>query len=168
VDTTYRYRAPNSKASITIKPWTFSSLAHLWDDGNAQLPDVKKTLHAATYEACKEYEATCAHTFPTPVVYPSRGTVMHAFDLRDVDKPHRHSPIACLELVSAQYALCLIDALENTLLALPLGDRFAHFTVSEMPPFKTLPRLPLQSIGSFTYGGSTAVWSNSPTSKTLS
>jgi hypothetical protein len=46
---------------------------------------------------------------------------MHAFELRDVYKPHRPSPVARLELVSAQYALCLIDAQKVTPLAFPWG-----------------------------------------------
>jgi hypothetical protein len=33
-------------------------LAHLYDDNQAQLPEVEKTLYAATDEALKEYEAT--------------------------------------------------------------------------------------------------------------
>jgi hypothetical protein len=44
---------------------------------------------------------------------------MQAFELRDVIKPHRPSPVALLELVATQYALCLIDAPEDTLLAFP-------------------------------------------------
>jgi hypothetical protein len=34
-----------------------SELAFLWDDKQAQLPDVKKTLYTTTDDACKESEA---------------------------------------------------------------------------------------------------------------
>jgi hypothetical protein len=34
------------------------AMAHLWDDNNAQLPDVEKPLYAATGGVWKEYEAT--------------------------------------------------------------------------------------------------------------
>jgi hypothetical protein len=48
--------------------------------------------------------------------------------------------VARLELVSTQYAHRLIDALEDTLLAILMGDRFANFTVGDMAPLrKTLP-----------------------------
>jgi hypothetical protein len=59
---------------------------------------------------------------------------MHAFELRDVYKLHRPNPVARLELVSAMYAHCLIDPLEDTLLALPMGDTFVHFTVGGLAP----------------------------------
>jgi hypothetical protein len=65
---------------------------------------------------------------------------MHAFEQRDVYNPHRPSPVVRLELVSAQYAHCLIDALEGKLLAFPMGDRFVHFIVSDKAPLReTLP-----------------------------
>jgi hypothetical protein len=65
---------------------------------------------------------------------------MHAFELREVYKPHRPSPVARLELVSAQYAHNLIDALEDALLAFPMWDTFARFTMSGTGPLrKTLP-----------------------------
>jgi hypothetical protein len=41
--------------------------------------------------------------------------------------------MARLELVSTQHAHCLIDALEDTLVALPMGDMFAH-TVGGLAP----------------------------------
>jgi hypothetical protein len=75
--------------------------------------------------------------FPNPMLYPTRRTIQQSFELRDVYKPHRPSPVARLELVSAQYVICLIDALEDILLAFPLGDRFAHFTTNGMPPLPT-------------------------------
>jgi hypothetical protein len=71
------------------------------------------------------------------MVYPPRGTIIHAFEVRDVYKAHRPSPFARLELVLAQYALCLIDAIEDTILALPMGDRGAHFIVSGKAPLHT-------------------------------
>jgi hypothetical protein len=59
---------------------------------------------------------------------------VQAFELRDVYTPHRPSSVARLELVSAQFTLCLIDTLEETLLGIPMGDRFAHFTVRGLAP----------------------------------
>jgi hypothetical protein len=59
---------------------------------------------------------------------------MQAFELRDVNKAHRPSPVARLELVSAQYAHCMFNALEDTLLAFPMGDKVAHFTVGGLAP----------------------------------
>jgi hypothetical protein len=57
-------------------------VAHLWDN-HAQLPD-EKSLYAATYEAWKEYKAIDVSLNPNLVVYPPRGTIIHAFELRDV------------------------------------------------------------------------------------
>jgi hypothetical protein len=57
---------------------------------------------------------------------------MHALELsRDLYKSHRHSNVARLELVSAQHTQCLIDAPIESML--PIGERFAHFTVSGSP-----------------------------------
>jgi hypothetical protein len=39
-----------------------------------------------------------------------------------------------MELVSAQYAHSLIDAMEDTLLAFPMVDKFAHLTVGGLAP----------------------------------
>jgi hypothetical protein len=78
--------------------------------------------------------------FPSHVVCPLRGIIMHAFELRDVYNPPQPSLVVRLELISAQYAHCLIDALEDTLLAFPMGGRIVHFTVSDMGPLReTLP-----------------------------
>jgi hypothetical protein len=52
------------------KDLLLSVLAHLWDDNQTQLPEVQKTLYVATYEARKEYEATCT-PLPQPSVLPS-------------------------------------------------------------------------------------------------
>jgi hypothetical protein len=83
------------------KDLLLSALAHLFDDDDAQLPDVEKILYAATDEAWKEFEATHSLPFPSPIIYPPRGTVLHAFELRDFYKPHRPRPVARFELVSA-------------------------------------------------------------------
>jgi hypothetical protein len=69
----------------------------------AKLPDVGKPLYAATCEAWIEYKITNNPPYPMSVVYP-RGTLMQAFELRDVYKLHRPNPVARLELVSAMYA----------------------------------------------------------------
>jgi hypothetical protein len=57
--------------------------------------------------------------------------------MRDVYKPRRNGPIVRLELVSTQYALCIIIGLEYTFLSFPLVDRFAHVTVSGKAPLRT-------------------------------
>jgi hypothetical protein len=65
--------------------------------------------------------------------------------------------------------MCLIGTLEDILVAFPLGDRVAHFTVSGKAPLRTsCPSTPPRSIGSSTEGGSTAVWLSSPTLRILS
>jgi hypothetical protein len=84
-----------------IKDLIHSALAHLRDDNQAQLPEVEKTVYAATDEAWNEYEAKDT-PFPSLVIYPPRGAIMLAFELLDVYKPHRPSPVGRLELVSAQ------------------------------------------------------------------
>jgi hypothetical protein len=69
--------------------------------------------------------------FPSPLVFLPRGPVLQAFELRDVYKPPRPSPVARLELVSAHYGHCLIDALKNTVLTFPIRDIFTYFIVSD-------------------------------------
>jgi hypothetical protein len=59
---------------------------------------------------------------------------MQAFELRGVYKPHRPTPVARLELVSAQFTQCLIDALEDTMLAFLMGNKFAHLSVGGITP----------------------------------
>jgi hypothetical protein len=59
---------------------------------------------------------------------------MQAYGLRDGYKPPPPRSIAGLELVSAQFAHCVIDSLENTLLAFPMGDMFAHFEIGGLVP----------------------------------
>jgi hypothetical protein len=62
---------------------------------------------------------------------------MHAsFELRDVYKPHRPGPVARLELVLAQNARCVIDAMEDTFLAFHMEDGFTHFRMSNMAPLR--------------------------------
>jgi hypothetical protein len=64
---------------------------------------------------------------------------MEAFKLRDVYEPHRPSPVARLEVVSVQYAHhCQSDAIKDTLLALTMGDKLAHFGVSGMNPLRKM------------------------------
>jgi hypothetical protein len=87
--------------------------------------------------AWKEYEAIDTPMSPNPLVFPPRGTVLHAFELRYVYKPHRPSPVARLELVSAQYGLCMIDPLKDPLLAFFMGDRFARLKMSGKPHLRT-------------------------------
>jgi hypothetical protein len=94
---------------------------------------------------------------------------MHAYELRDVYKPHRPSPVARLNLVSSQYTLCLVDALEDSHLAFPLGDIVARFTMSGKPPLRAaLPSYTHTVELQFYIWGSTAVWPSSPTLRTLS
>jgi hypothetical protein len=62
---------------------------------------------------------------------------MQAFEIRDVYKPHRPNSIVRLELVSAHFTHCLIDALKDTLLAFPVRDMFAHFTVGGLGPLRS-------------------------------
>jgi hypothetical protein len=59
---------------------------------------------------------------------------LQAFELQDVYKSHRLNLVARLELVSSQFAHFLIDVLKDTLLAFPIGDLFAHFTVRRLAP----------------------------------
>jgi hypothetical protein len=59
-----------------IKDILLSAMAHLCDDNTAHLPDVEKTLYAATVEAWKEYEATyipCpkSNGLPSPRNFPT-------------------------------------------------------------------------------------------------
>jgi hypothetical protein len=51
----------------------------------------------------------------------------------------QNSPVARLELISTHYAHYLIDALEDTLLAFPMGDTLTHFTVGGHAPLHTQP-----------------------------
>jgi hypothetical protein len=84
-------------------------------------------------EAWKENETIDNPPYPSPKVCPPRDTLLHVFELCDVYKPHRPSPVVRLELVSAQYAHCLIDAHEDTLLAFPMGDRVSIKQTNYIP-----------------------------------
>jgi hypothetical protein len=116
-------------------------------------------MYTATDEVWKEYEADTNPTYLSHVVYPPRGTLMQAFELRNVYKPHHPSSVARLELVSStQLAHCFIDAIESTLLSLLMGDRFAHFTVGGIAPLhsKHTTYIPIASklftVGAWTAG----------------
>jgi hypothetical protein len=111
-----------------------SALASLWEDKQAQVPDVEQTIYTATDETWKDYKANPSPPYTSHVVYPSRGKLTQAFELRDVYKTHRPSPVARLELVTAQFAHCLIDALDDFILAFHMGDMLAHFTVGGIAP----------------------------------
>jgi hypothetical protein len=124
------------------------------DDKQAQSPDVERTLYTTKDEAWKEYEATANAPYPTQVVYPPpRGTLMQAFQLRDVYIPHRPSSVAHLELVSAQIAHSLIDALDDTLLAFPMGDMCTHFTVRGFGPLTASNLITYRQLASYSFVG---------------
>jgi hypothetical protein len=55
-------------------------------------------------------------------------------EVRDVDKPYRNNSVARPELVSAQHTHCMIDAIHKSILASPIGDRDAHFIISDSDP----------------------------------
>jgi hypothetical protein len=94
---------------------------------------------------------------------------MKAFELRDVYKSHRPNHVARLEIFSAQYAHCLIDALEDTLLVFPMGDRLAHFVLGGLAPSIVNKRTTYpQSADYSTVGALAVVWSRNHNSLTLS
>jgi hypothetical protein len=80
------------------------------------------------------YEADDNPPYLRPVIFIPRQFPMKALELKDVYKPPMRSTVARLELVSAQHTHCLIDATSESMLALPIGERFAHFTVPGSPP----------------------------------
>jgi hypothetical protein len=56
--------------------------------------------------------------------------------LSDVFKPYMAGNDPCRELVSAQYIHYMVDDTVNYVMAFPIGDRYAHFTVYGTPPSK--------------------------------
>jgi hypothetical protein len=72
--------------NVQAKDVIASALAHLWDDGCALIPDVKNDIYAPTDAAWTQCEAT--DNPPSQALqYTPRGTLPHAFELRDVYKP---------------------------------------------------------------------------------
>jgi hypothetical protein len=89
---------PNYLNNYQAKDLQHSALAYLWDDDQAQLPDVENTLYAATIEAWKEYIP------PSPVVYHPTIPLCGRSSFATSKIPNRPSPVAGLELVSAHCA----------------------------------------------------------------
>jgi hypothetical protein len=76
-------------------------------------------------------------SLPKPIRLPSPQHPTLVFERMDIYELHKRSPMARLELVLAHYAHCLIDALEDTLMALPMWDRLASFNVGGFAPSTT-------------------------------
>jgi hypothetical protein len=91
-------------------------------------------------------------SLPKPSRLPPRDTPLEALELRDIYKSHRPILVARIELVSSQYTHFLINAVDNTVLAIPMEDMLAHFTVGglarpeeayQIHPYRSPTVLPL-------------------------
>jgi hypothetical protein len=136
-----------------------SALAHICNEGADVTPDIEEDIYDATEKNMNYLRERKEPPSPLPKICQMRSTAfpppsVGATIRLPLYQPYANGNVARLELVSPLSTNGSIDATSKCMLALPIGDRFAHFKVSITTPpraaklpFPLLPTRPTYERG---------------------
>jgi hypothetical protein len=119
-----------------------TALAYTLDDNSKVTLYGEKDISNSTERARADCENDENPPYSRPAIYVPGQLLFHALELRDAYKPYTACAIARLELLSAQHTEGPVDASDKSMLAIPIGDPYAHFTVSGIVKLLPPPYIP--------------------------
>jgi hypothetical protein len=146
--TTFKLQGLNSYQACNLLD---SALAHICNEGADVTPDIEEDIYDATEQPWTTYESEKSPPSPLPKISQIRPTAfpppsVGAARRLPLYQPYTNGNVARLELVSPSGKNGSVDATSKSMLALPIGDRFAHFTISiTTPPMAVKLPFPLLS-----------------------